>query len=63
MSGTLNINLTNSFVPTAGQMFTIMNFDSTSGAFGTVNGTDINGSLEFSVNVGATDITLTVVAK
>jgi hypothetical protein len=63
LAGTLNINLTNAFVPTVGQMFTIMNFDSTSGAFATVNGTDINGSLEFSVNVGATDITLAVVAK
>jgi hypothetical protein len=49
LAGTLNINLTNAFVPTVGQMFTIMNFDSTSGAFATVNGTD--------------DITLAVVAK
>ena len=63
LAGTLNINRTNGFVPTAGESFVIMTYDSVSGAFDTVNGTSISAGLDFVVSVGANDITLTVVAN
>jgi hypothetical protein len=42
LSGTLNISLTNGFVPAIGSTFKIMNFTSETGTFATVNGTAIN---------------------
>ncbi len=53
LAGTLDINLTDGFAPTTGQMFEIMTYDSMSGAFGTINATG------FTVDVGASAITLT----
>ena len=38
-----------------------MTYDSASGAFDTITGTDIGGGLSFNVVVGATDTTLMVV--
>jgi hypothetical protein len=53
LAGVLNINLTGGFSPTTGQMFEIMTYDSMSGAFGTIS------AAGFTVDVGATAITLT----
>jgi hypothetical protein len=61
LAGTLNINLVGGFTPTAGQSYVIMTYDSVSGTFDTVNGTNIGGGLSFSVDVGATALTLNVV--
>ena len=39
LGGTLNLSLINSFVPTIGSTFDIMNFASSTGTFATINGT------------------------
>jgi len=62
LGGTLTIVLQNGFVPNIGDTFQIMTFGTTSGSFSTVNGITIGGGKKFDVNVGATSITLEVVA-
>jgi hypothetical protein len=62
LNGTLNVSLVNSFTPTIGQNFDIVNGASLTGAFSTVNGLSINGSEHFSLSQTATDIILTVVS-
>jgi hypothetical protein len=62
LSGTLNISLINGFVPTIGSTFDIMNFNSASGTFATVNGLAINSSEHFSITYQGTDVLLTVVS-
>ena len=62
LSGTLNPDLINSFIPTIGSTFDIMNFASKTGTFSTINGTAINSNEHFQVVVNATNVTLDVVA-
>lgn len=62
LGGTLNLQLINSFVPTIGSTFDIMNFASSTGTFATINGTHINPSEHFAVTVNPTNVTLSVVA-
>ena len=62
LGGTLNLSLINSFVPTIGSTFDIMNFASSTGTFATINGTHINSSEHFAVVVNPTNVTLSVVA-
>jgi hypothetical protein len=62
LNGTLTINLTGGFDPGLGESFVIMTYGQAAGAFDTVNGTAIGGGKAFSVDVGATSITLTVVS-
>jgi hypothetical protein len=61
LSGTLNIELLNSFVPAIGDTFEILTAGKVSGTFGTVNGTVINGSEQFTVTYNSNNVTLTVV--
>lgn len=60
LSGTLNINLLNSFVPAIGDVFTIVTGSAISNKFTTVNGMTINSGECFQVTYGATSVTLTV---
>ncbi len=62
LGGTLNLDLINSFIPTIGSTFDIMNFASKTGSFATINGTAINSSEHFQVVVNPTNITLDVVS-
>jgi hypothetical protein len=62
LNGTLNLSLSNGFVPTVGSTFKIMDFNSETGTFTTVNGLSINSSEEFSVSYQGTDVLLTVVS-
>jgi hypothetical protein len=62
LNGTLNIKLTNGFVPAIGETFTILSAGMRTGAFSTVNGTSINSTEHFVVNYTATAVTLTVVS-
>jgi len=62
LNGTLTLNLTNGFDPGLGESFVIMTYGNAAGTFDTVNGTAIGGSKAFSVDIGATSITLTVVS-
>ncbi len=62
LSGTLNIHLINGYVPTIGTQFKIVNFNSETGTFATVNGLPINASEHFSITYQGTDVLLTVVS-
>lgn len=63
LTGTLNIKLTNSFKPTVGQTFTILNASTgVTGTFSVVNGTPINSNEHFSVSYTPTTVVLTVVS-
>jgi hypothetical protein len=62
LNGTLNIGLINSFVPTIGSTFKIMNFSSETGKFSTVNGLIINNKEHFTIKYQGTDVLLTVVS-
>jgi hypothetical protein len=62
LGGTLNVALTNAYVPNLGDTFTIMTFGSSSGSFGTVSGLPIDAGKKFSVAVDAGSVVLTVVA-
>jgi fibronectin-binding autotransporter adhesin len=62
LNGTMNLDLINSFVPTIGETFDILNASSVTGTFATVNGTGINGSEHFSVLYNSNNVTLDVVA-
>ena len=60
LAGTLAISVVNGFVPTNGEVFTIMTYGSASGKFNNVTGLlDVAGGLYFQVTQGATSITLT----
>jgi hypothetical protein len=61
LNGTLNISLDHDFVPIIGNTFKIMNFNSKSGTFATVNGLGINMLEHFTITYQATDVLLTVV--
>jgi hypothetical protein len=62
LAGTLNIKLINSFVPALGASFKVLNFNSETGKFTTVNGLAINGSEHFAVTYQGSDVLLTVVS-
>src|SRR5262249_42618417 len=64
LNGTLNLDLINSFVPTLGETFDILNASSVGGTFATVNGTAINSMEHFTVlyNMPANTVTLDVVS-
>ena len=61
LAGTLTIKLINSFVPTIGDVFTLLTGSAVSGTFATVNGRNINSSEHFQIAYNPTSLTLTVV--
>jgi hypothetical protein len=60
LDGTLDIVLTNGFLPSEGDTFRIMMFASSTGMFATINGLTIGGGLVFTPNYNPMDFTLTV---
>jgi hypothetical protein len=62
LSGTLNISELNGFVPTVGSTFKILNFNSVTGTFTTVNGLTINSTEAYTITYQGTDVLLTVVS-
>jgi hypothetical protein len=62
LSGTLNIQRINGFVPAIGNTFTIITGNAITGRFTTVNGLSINSSEHLQINYNATTVTLTVVS-
>jgi hypothetical protein len=63
LNGNFTINLTGGFNPGLGESFVVMTYGSRAGAFDSISGTAIGGGKQFSVDIGATSITLTVVAS
>jgi len=61
LNGTLNISLSAGFVPSIGSTFKVMNFNSESGRFATVNGLGINMMEHFTITYQAGDVLLTAV--
>jgi hypothetical protein len=62
LGGTLNLSELSGFIPTVGSTFKILNFNSVTGTFTTVNGLTINSSEEYTVTYQPTDVLLTVVS-
>jgi len=63
LNGTLNIKLIKSFVPTVGDVYTILKATTAvSGTFATVKGLSINSAEHFQITYNATSVTLTVVS-
>lgn len=60
LDGTLNLFSLGGFTAFAGQTFNIMSFASMTGAFSSVNGTDLGDGLFFSVLYHGTDVQLLV---
>ncbi|MBI4672558.1 MAG: PD40 domain-containing protein [Chloroflexi bacterium] len=61
LGGTLNLSTVGGYTPKVGDTFKIMTLLGTrTGTFATVNGTDLGGGNVFTVNYGASDVTLTV---
>jgi len=61
LAGNLNVSLINSFVPQAGNQFTILTCTSRSGQFDTENLPALAGGLEWNVGYGATAVVLEVI--
>jgi len=61
LAGTLTLKLINSFIPSIGDVYTILTGSAVSGTFATVNGLSINSSEHFQVNYNPASVTLTVV--
>lgn len=61
LAGTLTIKLINSFIPSIGDVYTILTGSAVTGTFATVNGLSINSSEHFQVNYNSNSVTLTVV--
>ncbi len=61
LGGTLDIDLTNGFVPTLGETFKIMEFGSSLGTFSDIEGRYIGNGEEFAVLYDPMDVTLEVV--
>jgi hypothetical protein len=59
LTGTLKVTLTNGFTPINGEVFNIINYQSHTGTFSSVNLPTING--HFNVNYASTGVTLTTV--
>jgi hypothetical protein len=62
LGGTLNISELNGFVPKVGSTFKIVDFNSETGKFATVEGLTINSTEAFTVTYQGTDVLLTVVS-
>ena len=62
VGGTLNITLTNGYIPPIGTSFVILTGSSISGVFAKVNGTAINSSEHFKVLYSSTAVTLSVLS-
>jgi hypothetical protein len=62
LNGTLNVTLTNNFVPAIGNTFIILTGSAVSGTFATVNGLSINSGEHFTIKYNPTNVTLTVVS-
>jgi fibronectin-binding autotransporter adhesin len=62
LGGTLNLSELSGFIPTVGSTFKILNFNSVTGTFTTVNGLTINSTEEYTVTYQPTDVLLTVVS-
>ncbi len=60
LNGTLNLTLLNGFVPTVGEMFTILTCSVCTGQFATVNGLSINSSEHFAITYNPANVMLTV---
>lgn len=63
LSGTLAINLVNSYEPDLGDTFEIMTFSSRSGIFSSVDGLTIGNGKRFEVIYGPTNLVLEVVPE
>lgn len=61
LAGTLTIKLIKSFVPSIGDVYTILTGSAVTGTFATVNGLSINSTEHFQVNYNSNSVTLTVV--
>lgn len=61
IGGTLTLKLIKSFVPSIGDVYTILTGSAVTGTFATVNGLSINSSEHFQVNYNSNSVTLTVV--
>jgi len=61
LGGALNVSLANGFTPSAGDSFVIATYGSATGAFASQSLPPLAGGLSWSVSVGATALTLTVV--
>ena len=62
LDGSLNLSLEDGFVPSVGQSFKIMTYNSRIGEFATVTGTDLGGGLSFDIAYNPLDVTLTTVS-
>jgi hypothetical protein len=62
LGGTLNLSELKGFVPTVGSMFKIVDFNSETGKFATVNGLTIDSKEAYTVTYQPTDVLLTVVS-
>ncbi len=60
LSGTLNISTTNGFIPNIGDAFQVLNYNSRSGSFGTVNGTNLGNGRAYSPAYNSNNMTLNV---
>ncbi|MEQ2005856.1 MAG: SBBP repeat-containing protein [Limisphaerales bacterium] len=61
LNGALDIVLTNSFVPAAGNSFVVVNATTRSGAFSSVTGADLGGGLSLDTTYLSTGVTLVAV--
>ena len=62
LGGTLTIKRPSSFVPTLGDVFTVVTGSVMTGQFSKVNGSGINSGEHFEVGYTSTTVTLTVVS-
>jgi hypothetical protein len=62
LGGTLSVTRLKGFLPTIGEIFTIITGSAVSGQFATVKGLSINASEHFEINYGGTGVTLQVVS-
>ncbi len=62
MGGTLDVQLLDSFTPTAGNSFQVLTFGSATGSFDAINGLDLGTSMVLDAAVTSTNLTLTATA-
>src|SRR5205823_5303205 len=60
LSGTLNISVTNGYLPNVGDRFVVLSYPSETGRFITINGRNIGSGRSFQEAYGSTTFTLTV---
>jgi len=61
LGGTLQVSRIDAFAPTIGNSFTILTYASRTGMFETVNLPDLGPELDWDIDYGTTEVTLTVV--